>query len=195
MPSEVNAAPTGAPLPGCKSGRPTAWRMPGSRATASSCLTASPSTQDWGEAMMRTEAGGGFRGASVPAVLMRPVDAPCPVGLTPPGGKAPESCRRGACSPGGLLVVRLALEDGERAVELLHEHHARQPMGQRHLRQGQREVRRAPHAFVQPLVTTDDEEQVLGARLCLAHVAAQLHRVEQRAALVQRDDPVLRLAL
>ena len=55
--SEVKkAAPMGLPFPGCRSGKPTARRIPSSSAVFSSCCTALPSIQFAGEAMTRTSA-------------------------------------------------------------------------------------------------------------------------------------------
>src|SRR5260370_15321185 len=44
----------GVPFPGCRSGRPTASRMPGNEAVFSSCCTAAPSIQLFGDAKRRT---------------------------------------------------------------------------------------------------------------------------------------------
>src|SRR4051812_24355820 len=97
--------------------------MPGKRATASSCRTASPSTQDWDEAMIRTRAGGEV---GVGVVIMAPLDARAGGRLTLRGPS--------------LLVVGLALQEGEGAVELLNQHQPRKPVGQGHPRQREREV-------------------------------------------------------
>jgi hypothetical protein len=76
---------------------------------------ASPSIQDWEEAITRTGALGLF---GVGEVIMGPLDA-CAVTLL--------TLRRPAS-----LVVRLTLENGEGPVDLLNEHQASKPVRQRH---------------------------------------------------------------
>src|SRR5215471_14066679 len=53
-PSVTNATPTGLPLPGCKSGNPTARRIPSSLEVAYNWRSASPSIQLLAEAKRRT---------------------------------------------------------------------------------------------------------------------------------------------
>lgn len=75
---------------------------------------ASPSIQDWEEAMIRTGAFGFWVGE----VIMGPLDACAATLLT---------LRRPAS-----LVVRLTLEEGEGSVDLLDEHQASKPVRQCH---------------------------------------------------------------
>lgn len=76
---------------------------------------ASPSIQDWEEAITRTGALGLF---GVGEVIMGPLDACAATLLT---------LQRPAS-----LVVRLTLEDGESPVDLLNEHQPGKPVRQRH---------------------------------------------------------------
>src|SRR5579883_2658825 len=55
-PSTANAAPMGLLFPGCKSGSPTANRIPGSSAVLCNCCTAAPSIQFFCDANRRTSA-------------------------------------------------------------------------------------------------------------------------------------------
>src|ERR1051325_6851257 len=57
-PSVTKAAPTALPLPGCKSGKPTARRTPSSLAVVWNWRSASPSIQLFDDAKRRTPAGG-----------------------------------------------------------------------------------------------------------------------------------------
>jgi hypothetical protein len=76
---------------------------------------ASPSIQDWEEAMIRTRALGLF---GVGEVIMSPLDACAATLLT---------LRRPAS-----LVVRLTFEDGESPIDLLNEHQPGKPVRHRH---------------------------------------------------------------
>jgi len=69
-------------------------------------------------------------------------------------------------------MVGMILKDGKCAINLFHQHYARQLVRQRHLAQRQRESGKAPRFFTEAIAIPNGEEQ----RGCIQLLALQKSR-------------------
>ena len=90
-----------------------------------------------------------------------------------------------------LLVVGLATQEREGPVELLDQHQARQPVGERHPGQRHHLPRPLPDRRVEAFVAADAEDQLPAGIPCSRNEPGQLDRVEERPSFVQRDEPAV----
>lgn len=86
-----------------------------------------------------------------------------------------------------LLVVRLTPKQGERPIQLLDEHDAREPVRQRQLRERPHFFRLVAHALAMAFVAADREDELACLLLRLADEARQLDGAPGLAAFVERD--------
>jgi hypothetical protein len=88
-------------------------------------------------------------------------------------------------------VVGLAKQEREGPVELLDQHQARQPVGERH--PGERHHLPGPltDRWIEPFVAANAKDQLPAGIPCGRNEPGQLDRVEERPPLVQRDQPAL----